>query len=81
MKKIKSIPQANITGEFIRKARIKAGLTQQELSAKLELEPIYICRGSISRIENGTRAITDIELAAIAKVLNISLDELFGKTK
>lgn len=81
MKKIKSIPQANITGEFIRRARVKAGLTQQELSAKLELVPIYICRGSVSRIENGTRAVTDIELDAIAKVLNVSLDELFGKTE
>ena len=81
MKKIKSIPQANITGEFIRRARVKAGLTQQELSAKLELVPIYICRGSVSRIEIGTRAVTDIELDAIAKVLNVSLDELFGRTE
>ena len=40
---------------------------------------VYTCRGSISRIENGRRAITDIEIDAISKVLQVSLDSLFGR--
>ena len=68
----------NVTGSNIRKLRKKAGLSQRQLSERMELEAVYTCRGSISRIENGQRAVTDIELAAIAKVLGVTVNELFG---
>ena len=80
MKKIKITNDLNIIGGRIKIARRKAKLSQRALSEKLELLPVYICRGSISRIENGTRAITDIEIDGISKVLNVSLDDLFGRT-
>ena len=79
MKRIIDTEQQNITGEHIRQARILAGLSQQQLSDQLELLAVYTCRGSVSRIENGRRAVTDIELDAISKVLNVSLDYLFGR--
>jgi len=66
--------QNNITGKHIKEARIKAGLSQKELSEKLETEAVYVCRGSISRIESGERTVTDIEIHAISKVLKVSLD-------
>lgn len=69
----------NITGQRIKEARLKAGLTQRELSIRLELTAVYICRGSLSRIETGERTVTDIELDALSKVLNVSLDYLFGR--
>jgi hypothetical protein len=37
--------QMNLTGARIRKARMKAGLTQNELSIKLETIAVYVCRG------------------------------------
>ncbi|MBE6681085.1 MAG: helix-turn-helix transcriptional regulator [Ruminococcaceae bacterium] len=67
----------NITGSQIKELRTKAGLSQRQLSEKLELEAVYTCRGSISRIENGQRAVTDIELMAIAKVLGVDINMLF----
>jgi len=67
----------NITGNNIRSARQKAKLTQEQLSARLETKAIYICRGSLSRIENGARIVTDIELKAIAEELNLPVQELF----
>ena len=67
----------NITGSQIKKLRVKSGLSQRQLSEKLELEAVYTCRGSISRIENGQRAVTDIELMAIAKVLGVDINMLF----
>ena len=79
MKRIINGNKANIIGKRIHNARIKANMTQAELSAKLELLAVYTCRGSISRIENGERAITDIEIDAISKVLNVSLDYLFSR--
>jgi len=68
----------NITGSQIKKLRIKAGLSQRQLSEKLELQAVYTCRGSISRIENGQRAVTDIELIAIANALDVSINMLFS---
>ena len=81
MKRIIDGEQNNIIGPQIKKARIRAGLSQQELSAQLELMAVYTCRGSISRIENGRRAVTDIEIDAISKILSVSLDELFMRTE
>lgn len=78
MKRILDTEDYNLIGENIRNARIAAGISQKKLSEKLELLAVYTCRGSISRIENGKRAVTDIEIQAICKVLNVSPNQLFG---
>ena len=72
--------KTNIVGERVKEARIKAGISQNELSIKLETLAVYVCRGSISRIENNERTVTDIEIDGISRILNISLDYLFGRT-
>ena len=77
MKKPTSQPYLNRIGANIRDARLKAGLSQAQLSAKLELIPVYICRGFLSRIENGSRVLTDIEIEAIARVLQVTPNDLF----
>lgn len=79
MKRIIESDKQNIIGARIKEARVKAGLSQKELSEKLELMAVYTCRGSVSRIETGNRAVTDIEIDAISKVLKVSLDYLFGR--
>lgn len=79
MKRIIDTENLNIIGKRIKEARISAGISQKQLSEKLELLAVYTCRGSVSRIENGRRAVTDIEIDAISKVLNVSLDYLFGR--
>ena len=67
----------NLIGDNVRKLRIKRGLSQQALSDRLETLAVYVCRGSISRIEDKQRTVTDIELYGIAKVLGVSIEELF----
>ena len=57
MKRIIDTENINIIGPRIKEARVAAGMSQKELSEKLELMAVYTCRGSISRIENGKRAI------------------------
>lgn len=69
----------NLCGENLKKYRQKQKMSQQMLSNKLELLGVYVCRGSISRIEDGSRTVTDIELYAIAKVLKVEITDLFGK--
>ncbi len=67
----------NMVGGNVRKLRLERGMSQQALSNKLETLAIYICRGSISRIEDGQRTVTDIELYGLAKVLGVSITSLF----
>ncbi len=52
-------------------------ISQQKLSNKLETLAIYIYRGSISRIEDKSRTVTDIELYGLSKVLNVPIEKLF----
>lgn len=68
----------NLIGGNVRKIRKKKKLSQQYLSNQLELLGVYVCRGSVSRIEDYSRTVTDIELFAIAKVLNVDIKDLFG---
>ena len=67
----------NLIGENLKKLRAKLRISQQELSNKLELLGVYICRGSVSRIEDCSRTVTDIELFAIAEVLGVDIKELY----
>jgi transcriptional regulator with XRE-family HTH domain len=67
----------NLIGKNLKRIRKKAKMSQQDLSNKLELLGVYVCRGSISRIEDMSRTVTDIELYAIADVLSIDLKDLF----
>ena len=79
MKRILDSEKKNMTGQLIKSAREKKGFSQKELSEQLELVAVYVCRGSISRIEAGLRIVTDIEINAIAKVLDKPITYFFGK--
>ncbi len=68
----------NLIGHNLRRLRKEKGLSQQDVSDKLELLAIYVCRGSISRIEDRSRTVTDIELYGLSTVLNVPMDKLFS---
>ncbi len=65
-------------GSKIRELRIKAGLTQEQLSAKLQVEGCDITRSALAKIEVGQRHIYIDELKAIKEILSTSYDELLG---
>ena len=67
----------NIIGENVRRFRIEQKMSQQQLSAKLETIAVYICRGSISRIEDRTRTVSDIELWGLAQILDKPIESFF----
>ena len=70
--------KTNIVGTMVKYFRKQKRLSQRELSIKLELNGVYVCRGSISRIEDGSRTVTDIELYALSKALGVSIVDLFS---
>lgn len=66
----------NMIGANLEKRRKELKMSQQKLSNMLELYAVYVCRGSISRIEDYSRTVTDIELYAISKVLKTEIKDL-----
>ena len=79
MARIIDTDKKNLIGSNLKRIRTEHKMSQQQLSNKLELEGVYVCRGSVSRIEDYSRTVTDIELFSIAKVLGVELSELFDK--
>lgn len=68
--------EKNMVGHNVKKYRQEQKLSQQLLSDRLETLGIYVCRGSISRIEDKSRTVTDIELYGLSKVLGVSIEDL-----
>lgn len=70
--------KANKTiGDNIRKARQTKGMTQEELSAKLQILECDISRGTLAKIEAGIRHISLEEINTIKRVLNMKYGDFF----
>ena len=63
-------------GANIAKLRVAAGLSQEQLAAKLQTSGCDISRGTLAKIEVGIRHIKISELRAITKILNTTYDFL-----
>lgn len=70
----------NIYGSKLRDIRkqMVPKVSQREFADRLQLEGLDIDKNAVQRIEAGKRFVTDIELKAIAKVLNTTADELLS---
>ncbi len=68
----------NICGDRLREARVVRRLRQEDLAAKIQIEGVIMERDSISRIEIGTRFVSDFELMIFAKMLGVSVNWLLG---
>lgn len=68
----------NICGENVHRLRCTGspGMSQRVFAEQLGLMGINLNKNAIQRIESGQRFVTDIELAAMAKVLGVTLEEL-----
>ena len=80
MARIVDYQAQNLVGKKVKKSRIEREMSQQELSERLETYAIYVCRGSISRIEGRRRTVTDYELKALAAALEVSIEDLFEES-
>jgi len=78
VKKILFYENKNIISKQLKLARIKCGLSQTALAAKMQTMNVNIDQQMISKIENNARIVTDYELACFCKVLNVSEKELLN---
>lgn len=70
----------NRVGAYVRSVRLSARppITQEELVARLAIRGIRLGRAAVSKIENGDRAVTDLEVVAFAEALGVSVATLLG---
>lgn len=68
----------NISGKNIKRIRLEQvpRLSQRALADKLQIQGIDLDKNAVQRIESGQRFVTDIELLAFSKVMNVSLEVL-----
>ena len=71
----------NIIGARVTEARKAQGMKQVALLRKLQLAGIDISSPALSLLEGQKRPVSDIELNAIATILNVSVDWLLGREK
>ena len=64
-------------GNNIRNLRMSKGLTQEQLSAKLQINGCDITRSALAKIEVGQRHLYPDEIKLIKEILNVSYDDLF----
>lgn len=64
-------------GSNIRKLRKKAGLTQEQVVAKLQLKGLETSRSSYSQIECGTYNIRISELVALTEFFQVDYNAFF----
>ncbi len=65
-------------GKNIRRIREEKGLTQEELSMKLQLQGCDITRSALAKMEVGQRHIYADEIKLFKEILGISFDELMN---
>lgn len=70
--------RCNISGVKVRAAREQAGLSQEQLAAKIQLAGLSITQKAISRIESGDRVVADYELKYLADALRVTVYHLLG---
>lgn len=69
----------NIIGARVTEARKKKKMKQVELLTQLQLNGVEISTPALSLLEGQKRPVSDIELNALADVLEVSVDWLLGR--
>ena len=64
-------------GPNLRKYRLQSHMTQEQVTAKMQLMGINISRSIYSQIEGGTYNIRVSELAAMKEIFNINYESFF----
>ena len=69
----------NLVGARVTQARIAKDMKQVDLLAKLQLAGIDMSIPALSLLEGQKRPVSDIELNALADILEVSVNWLLGR--
>lgn len=70
---------SNLVGARVESIRKKKGMRQKELLAQLQVNGVDMNASGLSKLEGQIRFVTDIELVALADILEVSVDTLLGR--
>ena len=79
MKQKRQRTPLNLVGPQVRKWRAGKGWSQERLAAKLQLRGWDVSRDSVASLELQRRRVPDCEMLFLARVLGITLADLFPK--
>ena len=68
---------ANMVGKNIEQLRKERGIKQKDFIAKMQVMGCDINPASYSKLEGQLRCATDKEIYVIAKILGVTMEELF----
>lgn len=71
--------KCNASGSRIRELREAAGLSQEQLAAKIQLAGLNLNQKAISRIETGERVVPDFELLYFSEALCVPVCSLLDE--
>ena len=66
----------NLISKKLIQLRKQKKMSQRDLAGKLQLAGYDMDKNVITRIETGQRYVTDIELCALSKILNVRIEDL-----
>ena len=69
----------NIVGARVTEARMAKGMKQNELLARLQTAGVDMSTPALSLLEGQKRPVSDIELNALADILEVSVNWLLGR--
>lgn len=72
--------KCNVSGSQIKRLREQAGISQEQLAVKVQLEGLNLNQKAISRIETGIRVVPDFELIYFSKVFHVPICSLLTET-
>ena len=76
----KQLGTRNLIGERVELMRKKKDMKQKELLAQLQVNGVDMNASGLSKLEGQIRYVTDIELVALADILDVSVDYLLGRS-
>lgn len=71
----------NWVGKRIAELRKDRGMSQNDLAIKLHNYGVDIDKNAVQLLEHGHRYVRDMELYVIAKVFDVSMEDLFAGTQ
>lgn len=78
-KRVLPLGDRNLIGARVTEARERLGMKQIELLSKLQTAGIDISIPALSLLEGQKRPVSDMELNALADILQVSVDWLMGR--
>jgi transcriptional regulator with XRE-family HTH domain len=69
----------NIIGPVVRRMRVEAGLSQEQMAGKIQVAGWDLSRGGLSKVEAQLRRVNDAELLVLAQVFKCPVQDLYPK--